>query len=123
MTVIGVERGPIEGKKGAVLEATETFDSVSPSDFDISEGSLVMLAEANYFLNLPALPITPYAGLHVGLGTYSLDDVDAGVSPEPDVVVVPAVGAPNGAKEARLREWLTRRVDRGDHAHMTARAW
>lgn len=35
VTVIGVERGPIEGKKGAVLEATETFDSVSPTDFDM----------------------------------------------------------------------------------------
>jgi putative intracellular protease/amidase len=44
---------------------------------------------------------------------YSLDDVDAGVAPEPDVVVVPAVAAPHGAKEAPLREWLTRRVDRG----------
>jgi len=29
------------------------------------------------------------------------------------VVVVPAVAAPNGKKEASLREWITRRVDRG----------
>jgi transcriptional regulator GlxA family with amidase domain len=46
---------------------------------------------------------------------YSLDDVDKGLAPEPDVVVVPAVAAPNGRKEAPLREWLTRRVDRGAH--------
>ena len=32
--------------------------------------------------------------------TTRLDDVDAGVAPEPDVVVVPAVAAPNGKKEA-----------------------
>jgi len=56
----------------------------SPSDFDVSEGSLVMLAEANYFINIPLLPITPYAGLHVGLGTYDLDDVENAVRPEVD---------------------------------------
>jgi transcriptional regulator GlxA family with amidase domain len=37
------------------------------------------------------------------------------LAPEPDVVVVPAVAAPNGKKEAPLREWLTRRSDRGAH--------
>ena len=46
---------------------------------------------------------------------YSLEDVDTGLAPEPDVVVVPAVVAPNGKKEAPLREWITRRVDRGAH--------
>jgi putative intracellular protease/amidase len=46
---------------------------------------------------------------------YSLADVDAGLAPEPDVVVVPAVAAPNGKKEAPLRDWLTRRSDRGAH--------
>ena len=35
VTVIGVEKGPIEGKKGAKLEATETFGSVNPNDFDM----------------------------------------------------------------------------------------
>jgi putative intracellular protease/amidase len=44
---------------------------------------------------------------------YSLDDVDQGVAPEPDLVVVPAVTAPNSKKEAPLRDWITRRADRG----------
>jgi putative intracellular protease/amidase len=60
----------------------------------------------------------PTAVLSGGLAVvpdYSLDDVDAGLAPEPDVVVVPAVAAPNGKKEAPLRDWLTRRVDRGAH--------
>jgi DJ-1/PfpI family len=35
--------------------------------------------------------------------------------PEPDVVVVPAVGSPNGGKERPLREWLARRAGRGAH--------
>src|SRR5512133_3737749 len=58
----------------------------------------------------------PTAMLSGGLAVvpdYSLDDVDAGLPPEPEVVVVPAVAAPNGKKEAPLREWITRRVDRG----------
>jgi putative intracellular protease/amidase len=58
----------------------------------------------------------PTAMLEGGLAVvpdYSLDDVDAGVAPEPDVVVVPAVAAPNGKQEAPLRDWLTRRADRG----------
>jgi transcriptional regulator GlxA family with amidase domain len=46
---------------------------------------------------------------------YSLEDVDAGLAPEPDVVVVPAVVAPNGKKEAPLRDWIARRTDRGAH--------
>lgn len=35
VTVVGVEKGTIEGKKGARLDATETFESVSPDDFDM----------------------------------------------------------------------------------------
>jgi transcriptional regulator GlxA family with amidase domain len=60
----------------------------------------------------------PTAMLSGGLAVlpdYSLDEVDAGMAPEPEVVVVPAVAAPNGKKEAPLREWLTRRADRGAH--------
>jgi len=34
-TVIGIEKGNIEGKKGAVIEATETFDSANPADYDV----------------------------------------------------------------------------------------
>ncbi len=35
ITIIGVERGPIEGKKGAVIDASATFGDVSPDDFDL----------------------------------------------------------------------------------------
>jgi protease I len=35
VVVIGVEKGEIAGKKGATLEATETFGSVSPDEFDM----------------------------------------------------------------------------------------
>lgn len=35
ITIIGVEKGTITGKKGAELEATETFDEVEPDEFDM----------------------------------------------------------------------------------------
>ncbi len=35
ITVIGTSTGPIEGKKGAVIEATTTFADVSPNEFDL----------------------------------------------------------------------------------------
>jgi len=35
ITALGVDRGPVQGKKGEVIEVTETFDDVSPNDFDM----------------------------------------------------------------------------------------
>ncbi len=35
VTVIGIERGEIQGKKGATLTADATFEDVSPDDFDM----------------------------------------------------------------------------------------
>lgn len=34
-----------------------------------------ILGEANYFLSLPVLPISPYVGVHAGLGVLDQDDV------------------------------------------------
>jgi protease I len=34
-TIIGMKKGEIAGKKGAVLKATETFDSADPADYDL----------------------------------------------------------------------------------------
>lgn len=60
------------------------YTTGSPDDFEISEGSLVMLAEANYFLQFPLLPVSPYLGLNAGLGTYDFEDVQDRVRPEVD---------------------------------------
>lgn len=68
---------------------------------------------AFFVYSIGAGPIAMLSGALAVAPDYSLDDVDAGVAPEPDVVVIPAVAAPHGSKEAPLREWLTRRVDRG----------
>jgi hypothetical protein len=48
------------------------------SDFNLDNGSAVFLAEANYFLRLPMLPVSPYAGVHAGLGRYSRDELVGG---------------------------------------------
>jgi transcriptional regulator GlxA family with amidase domain len=60
----------------------------------------------------------PTAMLSGGLAVvadYSLAEVDAGGAPAPDVIVVPAVVAPNGKKEAPLRHWISAQADRGAH--------
>lgn len=35
VTIIGVEKGPIAGKKGGSIDATETFGTVTPDAFDL----------------------------------------------------------------------------------------
>lgn len=35
ITIIGIEKGSIAGKKGGTTEATESFDSVRPEDFEL----------------------------------------------------------------------------------------
>src|SRR4029453_5712751 len=79
-------------------------------------GPYEVFARSQEFFPYTVSASRPTAMLSGGLAVvpdFSLADVDAGLAPEPDVVVVPAVAAPNGKKEAPLREWLTRRVDRG----------
>jgi putative intracellular protease/amidase len=60
-------------------------------------------------------PIAMLSGGLAAVPDYSLEDVDSGSGPAPDVVVIPAVAAPTGKKEAPLREWITRQADRGAH--------
>ncbi len=35
VTIVGIEKGAVQGKKGGSLEATETFGTVAPNDFDM----------------------------------------------------------------------------------------
>ena len=35
VTIVGIEKCTVQGKKGGSLEATETFDTVAPDDFDM----------------------------------------------------------------------------------------
>ncbi len=52
------------------------YTAGSPRAFDVDESSMVFVADANYFLRIPGLPVAPYAGAHVGLGRYRFDEVE-----------------------------------------------
>ncbi|WP_441870314.1 DJ-1/PfpI family protein [Pseudarthrobacter sp. TAF60_1] len=45
--------------------------------------------------------------------TYTFNDVRSGRARQPDVVVVPAVGAPEGPEETAMREWILEESGRG----------
>ena len=45
-------------------------------ELDTKSTEVMLLAEANYFVNIPLLPISPYVGLHGGLGILSGDVLD-----------------------------------------------
>ena len=50
-----------------------TADDVDELDRETTE--LTLLAEANYFINFPLLPVSPYVGVHGGLGRLSGDNI------------------------------------------------
>src|SRR4051812_38975552 len=53
------------------------------TDVDTRTSSFAVLAEANYFARLPVIPLRPYAGVHAGIGRYTIEDVSGGTaSPE-----------------------------------------
>jgi hypothetical protein len=53
------------------------------TDFDVATSNVNVVAEANYFLKLPVIPIAPYAGVHAGLGQYSqAHDTTPGTRPQ-----------------------------------------
>ncbi len=45
--------------------------------------------------------------------TYTFEDIRSGRARHPDVVVVPAVGAPEGTEEAPMRDWIVEQSGRG----------
>jgi len=44
------------------------------SEFDSNSATVIVLAEANYFLRMRPLRLAPYFGVHTGLGTYRKGD-------------------------------------------------
>ena len=41
-----------------------------------------VIAEANYFLKLPVIPVSPYVGVNAGLGHYTVNDITTSTRPE-----------------------------------------
>jgi hypothetical protein len=50
------------------------------TDVDSRTSSFAVVAEANYFARLPIIPLRPYAGVHAGIGRYTIDDVSGGTA-------------------------------------------
>jgi opacity protein-like surface antigen len=50
-----------------------TADEVSELDAKTTE--LTVLGEANYFVKIPLFPVSPYVGVHAGLGRLSGDNI------------------------------------------------
>ncbi|HYW10588.1 MAG TPA: outer membrane beta-barrel protein [Longimicrobium sp.] len=53
-------------------------------DVDEEATAFGVLAEANYFIDLPLIPVTPYVGVHAGLGQYTIEDVSGGNPDDPE---------------------------------------
>ena len=68
-----------------------------------------------FVYTVSAGPAAMLSGALAVVPDYSLGDVDAGMAPEPAVIVIPAVVSPAGRKEQPLRDWLARRAGRGAH--------
>ncbi|HEX8695284.1 MAG TPA: outer membrane beta-barrel protein [Longimicrobium sp.] len=45
------------------------------TEFNTETSSFGVIGEANYFYKIPILPVSAYAGLHAGLGRYTIDEV------------------------------------------------
>ena len=50
------------------------------TEVDTRTSSFAVVAEANYFLKLPVIPLRPYAGIHAGVGHYTIEDVSGGTA-------------------------------------------
>jgi opacity protein-like surface antigen len=60
------------------------YTTGSARDVDDEASAFGVLAEANYFIDLPLLPVTPYVGVHGGLGQYTIKDVTGGDPDDPE---------------------------------------
>lgn len=45
------------------------------NEFEMETTELTVIGEANYFFDLPLLPLSPYAGVHAGLGVLAREDL------------------------------------------------
>lgn len=60
------------------------YTTGSARDVDEEASAFGVLAEANYFIDIPLLPITPYVGVHGGLGQYTIEDLTGGGADDPE---------------------------------------
>jgi putative intracellular protease/amidase len=88
-------------------DGTVASDILAPYDIFASSPAFTTYIVAN--VATPA----PLEGGPSVLPTYTFADVDADPTLQPDLVVVPGLGDPTGAKEAPLRKWVSHQHDSG----------
>jgi opacity protein-like surface antigen len=57
----------------------------SATDVNTKSTNFTAIVEANYFAKLPMIPVRPYAGIHAGLGRYTIQNVTSGGATSPRV--------------------------------------
>jgi hypothetical protein len=60
------------------------YTTGSARDVDEEATAFGVLAEANYFIDIPLLPITPFVGVHGGLWKYTSEDISGGGADNPE---------------------------------------
>ena len=138
LTLAGVAQAGMMTTLRDVSEAPVAHDNAWPASRPSGPGSTAVavvlgqsgtvgsdvLAPYEVFASSPAFSVytvaefdrpAPIAGGPALVPAYTFADVDSGIAPSPDVVVVPAVGEPAGEEEATMRRWILRQHDRGAH--------
>ncbi|GAB3589303.1 DJ-1/PfpI family protein [Angustibacter peucedani] len=94
-----------------VLGASGTVTSDALGPYEVFASSPQFLVYTVAATRDPA----PTQGGPAIVPTYTFTDTTSGRAPKPDVVVVPAVNAPDGEQEQALRAWVTQQADAGAH--------
>lgn len=94
-----------------VLGASGTVTSDALGPYEVFASSPQFLVYTVAATRDPA----PTQGGPAIVPTYTFTDTLSGRAPSPDVVVVPAVNAPDSEQEQALRTWVTQQADAGAH--------
>ncbi|MGY2744363.1 DJ-1/PfpI family protein [Arthrobacter sp. UYCu723] len=115
---------PIQGRKelpanlpsssGAIVVAV-VLGSSGTVGSDVLAPYEVFASSPNFSVYTIAVQSGPAAidGGPAIVPTYTFENIRSGRARQPDVVVVPAVGAPEGPEEASMRDWIMEQSGRG----------
>jgi transcriptional regulator GlxA family with amidase domain len=113
ITGLPTRAAPASGtlKAAVVLGATGTVATDAMGPYEVFARSS---AFSVYTVAAQAAPVAVDGAPSI-LPDITFDDVDARPGLRPDVVVVPALDDPDGAREAKLRSWVVAQAGRGAH--------
>ncbi|HET7276377.1 MAG TPA: outer membrane beta-barrel protein [Longimicrobiaceae bacterium] len=77
---------PVEDGIGAGVEyvfpfglgvGVSAYTGEGVDEFDVETTEVTVLGEANYFLSIPILPVSPYVGVHAGVGNFDREALES----------------------------------------------